>query len=85
MSDVKLSFGSDEYLKRKNTLLKDINQTLSQRISHSSNTEYDCIVSVSGGKDSYYQTHYVINELKLKPLLVTYNGNNYTDVGWKIS
>ena len=44
---------------------------------------YDCIVSVSGGKDSYYQTHYVIHELGLKPLLVTYNGNNYSNVGWR--
>lgn len=43
---------------------------------------YDCIIPVSGGKDSYFQTHFVIHELGLKPLLVTYNGNNYLDVGW---
>lgn len=44
---------------------------------------YDCIVSVSGGKDSYYQTHYVKKILGLNPLLVTYNGNNYTKIGWE--
>ena len=44
---------------------------------------YDCIIPVSGGKDSYYQTHIVINELGLNPLLVTYNGNNYSDTGLK--
>ena len=44
---------------------------------------YDCIVSVSGGKDSYYQTHYVKEVLGLKPLLVTYNGNNYSEIGWR--
>ncbi len=43
---------------------------------------YDCIVPVSGGKDSYYQVHFVKEKLGLKPLLVTYNGNNYIDVGW---
>ena len=42
---------------------------------------YDCIIPVSGGKDSYFQTHYAIEELKLKPLLVTYHGNNYLPVG----
>ena len=44
---------------------------------------YECIVPVSGGKDSYYQVHFVIEKLGLKPLLVTYNGNNYIDIGWE--
>lgn len=47
------------------------------------NSGYDCIVGVSGGKDSYYQVHFVKEELKLNPLLVTYNGNNYLDDGWQ--
>lgn len=41
---------------------------------------YDIIVPVSGGKDSYYQTH-VAKSLGLKPLLVTYHGNNYLPEG----
>ena len=44
---------------------------------------YDCIIPVSGGKDSYFQTHIVINELGLNPLLVTYNGNNFSQTGLK--
>jgi len=44
---------------------------------------YECVIGVSGGKDSYYQTHFVVEKLGLKPLLVTYNGNNYLDVGWR--
>ena len=44
---------------------------------------YECIIPVSGGKDSYYQVDFVINKLGLNPLLVTYNGNNYLDEGWK--
>lgn len=46
-------------------------------------TGYECIIPVSGGKDSYYQIHFVIEKLGLRPLLVTYNGNNYTDAGWR--
>ena len=42
---------------------------------------YDCIIPVSGGKDSYFQTYFVKEILKLNPLLVTYNGHNYLDVG----
>lgn len=42
---------------------------------------YDVIIPVSGGKDSYYQTHVAVKELGLKPLLVTYHGNNYMPEG----
>jgi N-acetyl sugar amidotransferase len=42
---------------------------------------YDIIIPVSGGKDSYYQTHVAVNELGLKPLLVTFHGNNYLSEG----
>ena len=42
-----------------------------------STNNYDILIPVSGGKDSYYQTHVAIHELGLKPLLVTYHGNNY--------
>ena len=38
---------------------------------------YDCIIPVSGGKDSHYQTYFMTKKLGLKPLLVTYHGNNY--------
>jgi len=75
-SDAKLSLSKEDYQTRKVQLLNIVNEGRGK-------ADYDCIVSVSGGKDSYYQTHYVIHELGLKPLLVTYNGNNYSDVGWK--
>ncbi len=44
-------------------------------------SNYDCIIPVSGGKDSYYQTHKIVTEYGLKPLLVTYHGNNYLPEG----
>ncbi|WP_303673653.1 N-acetyl sugar amidotransferase [Vampirovibrio chlorellavorus] len=49
------------------------------RVTDGSN--YDCIIPVSGGKDSWYQTWYAKEVLGLNPLLVTYNSNNYLQVG----
>lgn len=46
-----------------------------------SDSNYDCIIPVSGGKDSYFQTHKIVKEYNLKPLLVTYDGNNYLPEG----
>lgn len=44
-------------------------------------TNYDCIVPVSGGKDSYFQVHVVKNVYGMNPLLVTYHGNNFLPEG----
>ena len=44
-------------------------------------SNYDCLIPVSGGKDSYYQTHITVKEYGLKPLLMTYHGNNYLPEG----
>ncbi|MBL4544832.1 MAG: hypothetical protein JKP95_03365 [Oceanicaulis sp.] len=38
---------------------------------------YDCVIPVGGGKDSFYQTHLAVKKLGLRPLLVTYHGNNF--------
>ena len=48
----------------------------------SKNNYYDCIIPVSGGKDSYRQIHKV-KEYGLNPLLVTYHANNYSKTGMK--
>src|SRR5262245_16547471 len=44
-------------------------------------SRYDCIIPVSGGKDSYFQTHIIKNVYRMNPLLVTYHGNNYLPEG----
>lgn len=49
------------------------------RIRDASN--YDCIVPVTGGNDSYYIVHLVKNRLGLNPLLVTYNKYFNTPLG----
>lgn len=43
--------------------------------------DYDLVVPVSGGKDSYFQVHTAIHRLGLKPLLVTYHGNRFMPEG----
>ena len=68
--ETKALISEKEYQNLEKTLKTKIENILSK--APRSRT-YDCIVSVSGGKDSYYQTHYVKNILGLKPLLVTYN------------
>lgn len=52
-----------------------------EEVSKKNKSNYDCIIPVSGGKDSYYQTHIIAKEYGLKPLLVTYHGNNYLPEG----
>lgn len=40
---------------------------------------YDCLVGLSGGKDSSYVAHRLVTEYKLKTLLVTYDNGFLTD------
>ena len=49
--------------------------------NNKSKNYYDCIIGVSGGKDSYFQAHIIVKKYGLKPLLVTYHGNNYLPEG----
>lgn len=37
--------------------------------------DYDCIIAVSGGKDSHYQVHIMKEEMRMNPLLVTVEDN----------
>jgi N-acetyl sugar amidotransferase len=66
----------DFWQNRKKRLKKLIAET-----SFNNNSDYDCLIPVSGGKDSYYQTHIITEELGLKPLLMTYHGNNFLPEG----
>ena len=46
-----------------------------------SGNNYDCIIPVSGARDSYFIVHMIKNVYKMNPLLVTYNKQYNTDVG----
>jgi len=41
----------------------------------------DCIVPFSGGRDSSYGLHLIVNELKMKPVTYTYDWGMITDLG----
>ncbi|KAF0233631.1 MAG: N-acetyl sugar [Desulfovibrionaceae bacterium] len=43
---------------------------------------YDCLLPVSGGKDSTFQAHILVNVYKMKPLAVTFNHNWFSETGW---
>src|SRR3989338_8391220 len=59
---------------------EDMLKKIAEQYRSKNKSNYDCIIPVSGGKDSYFQTYYVTKVLGLKPLLVTYDGNNYLPV-----
>lgn len=59
---------------------KKLNKILSNYKSKSENN-YDCIIPVSGARDSYFVVHIIKNIFKMNPLLVTYNKQYNTDVG----
>ena len=46
-------------------------------------SNYDCIIPVSGGKDSHFQTYMVKEEFGLNPLCVSYHLPEFTDLGRK--
>ena len=48
-----------------------------------SSNNYDCIVPVTGGQDSFFIVHTVIHELGLNPLLVNFNRNFNSATGIK--
>lgn len=42
---------------------------------------YDCILPISGGKDSFFQAHILIKVYAMKPLAVTFSHNWYSPAG----
>lgn len=68
---------SDDFWKKR----KDKFEQIIEEARKNNQSDYDCIIPVSGGKDSYYQAHVIVKEYGLKPLLVTYHGNNYLPEG----
>lgn len=43
---------------------------------------YDCIVPISGGKDSTFQLHVLTKIYGMKPLAVTFSHNWFSETGW---
>ena len=47
-----------------------------------SGTGYDCVLPISGGKDSFFQAHVLVKVYGLKPLAVTFNQNWVSETGF---
>ena len=57
--------------------LKDIFEHFKKKQSSS----YDCIIPISGGKDSTYQVYLLTKVFNLKPLAVTFSHNWFSKIG----
>jgi N-acetyl sugar amidotransferase len=49
--------------------------------SRDNDSPYDCIIPISGGKDSHYQAHLITKVFKMRPLFVTYNHSYNSKIG----
>jgi N-acetyl sugar amidotransferase len=56
-------------------------ELLLKQYQNLSGNNYDCIIPVSGARDSHFIVHLIKNVYKMNPLLVTYNKQYNTDVG----
>ena len=45
-------------------------------------SNYDCIIPISGGKDSTFQLHVLTKLYGMKPLAVTFSHNWWSETGW---
>jgi N-acetyl sugar amidotransferase len=45
-------------------------------------TGYDCVLPISGGKDSFFQAHVLTKVYGLKPLAVTFSHNWFSETGF---
>jgi imidazoleglycerol phosphate synthase cyclase subunit len=77
-AEIKIAIPRSEW-ERRETVLRGILDKHRSR----DGTRHDCVIAVSGGKDSWFQVHILKNELGMNPLLVTYDGNNWTPAGWR--
>ncbi|MCX5908500.1 MAG: hypothetical protein NTY64_15280, partial [Deltaproteobacteria bacterium] len=62
---------------------RELKSLVARSLAKAPERQYDCVIPVSGGKDSHYQAYYVKNILKLNPLCVTFTPFMPTEVGGK--
>ena len=72
-SEQKMHIGWQEREKRLRSIL--------EKFKGESGDNYDCMVPISGGKDSVFQLHTLVKVYDMKPLAVTFNHNWYTETG----
>ncbi len=65
-----------DWVKREQALKKLLN-----RFKGRAGDNYDCMIPISGGKDSVFQLHVLTQVYGMKPLAVTFNHNWYSETG----
>ena len=58
-------------------------QTIAKWARETTQAAWDCVLGVSGGKDSLWQAHQLRDEFGLNPLLVMYVSSDVTELGRK--
>ncbi len=63
---------------QRETVLRGILDEAKSKAGHN----YDCIIPISGGKDSTFQLHVLTKIYGMKPLAVTFSHNWFSETGW---
>ena len=58
-----------------------LGEILARAKEENAHKQYDCLIPISGGKDSVYQLHVLVKEYGMRPLAVTFSHNWYSSVG----
>lgn len=66
-----------DWVAREKTLAKILEEAKAK-----AGNNYDCILPISGGKDSTFQMHVLTKVYGMKPLAVTFSHNWYSETGW---
>lgn len=57
-------------------------RSIFDEVKNKSGSNYDCILPISGGKDSFFQAHILTKIYGLKPLAVTFSHNWFSETGF---
>lgn len=57
-------------------------RTILDKAKAQAGNNYDCIIPISGGKDSTFQLHVLTKVYGMKPLAVTFSHNWWSESGW---
>ena len=78
--------GCIHYEKQKTTdwtMRRNELEKLCQKHRNSNDSNYDCAIAVSGGKDSHFQVYYMKEVMKMNPVLLTVENIDSTETGRK--
>lgn len=60
---------------------EELTKILFEAKERNADKEYDCLIPISGGKDSMFQLHVLVKEFGMRPLAATFSHNWFSSVG----